>query len=126
LLVLNFFQAHRWTFESQDWQAVKTARRQFAAQMEARGTNPADVRAAELIFGELVADVTQYAPGTMQAALAWNDGAPQLHLIYRGDGTAGAEQQNRLWLVGRLGAQLKIETLAAYGIHVTATLPLSS
>ena len=126
LLVLNFCQAHRWTFDSQDWQAVKMARRQFTAQMEALGANAADVRAAELIFGELVADVAQYAPGSMQAALAWNDGAPELHLIYHDDGTANAEQQHRLWLVGRLGAQLNIERLAGYGTHVTATLPRSS
>src|SRR6202035_5375017 len=57
LLVLNFSNAHRWTFESEDWQSVKAARREFAAHMEASGANAADVRAAELIFGELVADV---------------------------------------------------------------------
>ena len=126
LLVLNFFPADRWTFDSADWQAVKTARRQFAAQMEARGSNAADVRSAELIFGELVADVAQHAPGTMQAALAYRDTGPELHLIYRDDGLASAEQQQRLWLVGRLGAQLKLETLPGYGTHVTASLPLSA
>jgi serine phosphatase RsbU (regulator of sigma subunit) len=126
LLVLNFFPAHRWTFESQDWQAVKAARRQFAAHMETHGAKAADVRAAELIFGELVADVAQYAPGTMQAALAYCDTGPELHLIYRDDGAASAEQQRRLWLVGRLGAQLKLETLPNYGTHLAAVLPSSS
>ncbi len=64
------FHAERWTFESQDWQAVKAARRAVRAHIQERGVNPADVRAAELVFGELVADVAQYAPGTMHAALA--------------------------------------------------------
>lgn len=125
LLVLNFFPAHRWTFDSQDWQAVKAARREFVAQLEMRGAAAPDVRAAELIFGELVADVAQYAPGTMRAALAFHESGAELHLIYGDDGMANAEQQHRLWLVGRLGAQLKLETLAGYGTHVTASLPVT-
>jgi hypothetical protein len=35
------------------------------------------------------------------------------------------EHGRGLWLVGRLGAQLKVELLPGFGAHVSAKLPVS-
>jgi serine phosphatase RsbU (regulator of sigma subunit) len=125
VLVLNFRHAERWTFESGDWQAAKAARRKFVAHLRARAGEYSDVRGAELIFGELIANVAQLATGPLEAALAWTDDGAELHLIHRGDAGPENEQFHGLWLVGRLGAQVRVETLPGLGTHITAALPVT-
>ena len=47
-----------------------------------------DLKAAELIFGELTANVAQHAGGRIDVALEWRDGIAVLHVIDRGEGFA--------------------------------------
>jgi serine phosphatase RsbU (regulator of sigma subunit)/anti-sigma regulatory factor (Ser/Thr protein kinase) len=136
ILVLNFVRSQHWSFESGDWHAARRARREFVASLEATGCAPSDVKASELIFGELTANVAQHAVGMLDVALHWADGSAALHVIDRGEGYASNERSapddlltehgRGLWLVGRLGAQLSVELLPGFGTHVRATLPLSS
>jgi signal transduction histidine kinase len=103
--------------------------------LEAAGCAPSDVKASELIFGELTANVAQHAVGTLDIALHWAGGNAVLHVIDRGEGYAASERSEPgelltehgrgLWLVGRFGAQLNVELLPGLGTHVRATLPLS-
>ena len=135
ILVLNFVRSQRWTFESGDWHAARRARHEFVASLEASGCAPGDIRASELIFGELTANVAQHAVGPLDVALDWAGRNAVLHVIDRGEGYAECERREPadlltetgrgLWLVGRLGAQLKVELLPGFGAHVRAILPVS-
>jgi serine phosphatase RsbU (regulator of sigma subunit)/anti-sigma regulatory factor (Ser/Thr protein kinase) len=133
ILVLNFVRSHRWTFESGDWHAARRARHEFVASLEAAGCAHADVKASELIFGELTANVAQHAVGPLDVALHWAGRDAVLHVIDRGEGYATSERTEPddpltehgrgLWLVGRLGAKLNVELLPGFGAHVSAKLP---
>jgi hypothetical protein len=122
VLVLNFVDAAHWSFEPRDGQAVRQARRQFVAQLAARAQPGSDIRAAELIFGELVAGTSQHCRGEIEIALEWNGHGAALHAIVRGDGRTEPLHDRDLWLVSRLGADAEIEELPGFGVHVTAGL----
>jgi anti-sigma regulatory factor (Ser/Thr protein kinase) len=92
-----------------------------------------DVRAAELVFGELAANVAQHAAGQVEVALEWRDGRAVVHVMDRGQGYAAQdgtqtdllkEHGRGLWLVQRLGAELDVEVLPGFGHHVRAVLPV--
>jgi serine phosphatase RsbU (regulator of sigma subunit)/anti-sigma regulatory factor (Ser/Thr protein kinase) len=135
ILVLNFIRSQRWTVEPGDWHAARHARREFVASLEAAGSAESDIKAAELIFGELSADVAQHAAGPIDIALDWGAKNAVLHVIDRGEGYAASERTEPddlltergrgLWLVGRLGAHLSVEILPGFGTHVRAILPVT-
>lgn len=135
ILVLNFVQSQRWTFESGDWHAARQTRHEFVARLEAGASAQSDLKAAELIFGELTASVAQHAAGALDIALDWTATNAVLHVIDRGEGYAAkergepadlpTEQGRGLWVAGRLGAQLSVEILPGFGTHVRAVLPVS-
>jgi serine phosphatase RsbU (regulator of sigma subunit)/anti-sigma regulatory factor (Ser/Thr protein kinase) len=134
ILALNFLQCRRWAFDSHDWHAARVARHEFVAHIEATAAPESDFKAAELIFGELAANVAQHAAGPAEIALDWRSRRAVLHMIDRGKGYACesreaellTEHGRGLWLVQRLGAQLEVEILPGFGTHVQATLPVVS
>jgi len=135
ILALNFVQCRRWSFDSHDWHAARVARHEFVAHIEATAAPESDLKAAELIFGELAANVAQHAAGPAEIALDWRSHRAVLHMIDRGKGYAacGAQEADLLkengrglWLVQRLGAQLDVEILPGFGTHVQAVLPVVS
>jgi GAF domain-containing protein/anti-sigma regulatory factor (Ser/Thr protein kinase) len=135
ILALNFVESKRWAFDSNDWRAARDARREFAAFIEAAAAPESDLKAAELIFGELAANVAQHAAGPVDIALDWRSRRAVLHMIDTGNGYAASERREAdlltehgrgLWLVQRLGAQLDVEIVAGLGTHVAATLPIVS
>ncbi len=133
VLLLNFIKSQRWTFDSADSRAARRARKEFVQSLEADASPGSDFKAAELIFGELVANVAQHASGTIDVSLEWRDGKAVLHVIDRGPGYANAarrpndlfaENGRGLWLIRRLGGQLAVETLDGYGTHAQVILPI--
>jgi serine phosphatase RsbU (regulator of sigma subunit)/anti-sigma regulatory factor (Ser/Thr protein kinase) len=145
VLLLNFVESERWAFDSSEWNAARDTRRRFVASLAAAAGPESDLKAAELIFGELVANVARYAGGRIEVALEWSPKDAVLHVIDRGDAYAGTsgrggdayagtsgregdlftEHGRGLWLIQRLGAQLSFEILPGYGTHVTAVLPVT-
>ncbi|HEY6487326.1 MAG TPA: SpoIIE family protein phosphatase [Candidatus Cybelea sp.] len=125
ILAVNFVKCRRWRFESRDWNAAKLARREFAAELGAAGMPERSVKNGELIFGELSASIAQHSEGPVEFALEWCAGAPVLHVVARGDEYARREYDHDLWLVGRLGARVDVETLPGFGAHVTAAMSVS-
>jgi serine phosphatase RsbU (regulator of sigma subunit)/anti-sigma regulatory factor (Ser/Thr protein kinase) len=135
ILALNFVQAKRWAFDSHDWRAARIARREFMADVAAAASPESDLKAAELIFGELAANVAQHAAGPVEVALDWRSRNAVLHVIDHGNGYTASDRNEAdlltehgrgLWLVQRLGAQLDVEILPGFGTHVQAGLPVVS
>jgi GAF domain-containing protein/anti-sigma regulatory factor (Ser/Thr protein kinase) len=133
VLLLNFVESERWKFDSGDSRAARRARRHFLASLAAAADPAGDFESAELVFGELVANVAQHATGPIDVALEWRDRRAVLHVIDRGAGYAAkgsraagvfAENGRGLWLIRRLGAKLGVENLAGFGTHVHAELPI--
>lgn len=132
ILALNFVEAERWAFDSGDWRAARRVRHKFLSRLSEWAEPGSDLKSAELIFGELAANVAQHAPGLIQLALEPRDGAAVLHIIDRGAGYAMqanaadllTEHGRGLWLIQRLGAKLSVETLPGFGTHLRAVLPL--
>ncbi|HEX3672363.1 MAG TPA: SpoIIE family protein phosphatase [Candidatus Cybelea sp.] len=133
VLVLNFVKSQRWTFDSASWRAARLARREFAQYLADAGAPENEVRAAELIFGELAANVAQHVGGTIEAALDWHGAKAVLHVTDRGEGYATTECEaadlltehgRGLWIVQRLGAKISLEILPGFGTHVRAELPV--
>ncbi|HYL27625.1 MAG TPA: SpoIIE family protein phosphatase, partial [Candidatus Nitrosotalea sp.] len=133
ILTLNFVKAQRWRFDSDDWSQARAARRELLEHLEARARSGSDVKAAELILGELIANVAQHAGGRLDVSLEWRAGNAVLHVVDRGAGFAPAstgeadlltEYGRGLWLIQRLGAQLRVERLPGFGTHVEAKLPI--
>ncbi len=134
VLTLNFVQCKRWAFESRDWRAARAARREFVQCIEATAVPTSDLKAAELIFGELAANLAQQA-SPVEVALDWHAQRPVLHMIGHGDSFATplgreadplAERGRGFWLLQRLGAQLDVEILPGFGTHIAAILPIMS
>jgi serine phosphatase RsbU (regulator of sigma subunit) len=125
VLVLNFVAASHWRFDCLDWRAARLARREFVEQLESRAHAGSDIRAAELIFGELAAYLAQHAEGPLEIALEWRASDAVLHVIDRVTDDSQTTQNRGLWLVGRLGAQVSVEPLPGFGTHVQAVLPVT-
>ncbi len=134
VLTLNFVQCKRWGFESRDWRAARAARREFVQYIEATAAPTSDLKAAELIFGELAANLAQKA-GPIEIAVDWRAQRAVLHMIGHGDGVAASrgreadlltEHGRAFWLVQRLGAELDVDALPGFGTHIAAALPVVS
>lgn len=83
------------------------ARRAFRNYLGSNASADSDIDAAELIFGELVANVARHAPGALQVTLSWIDEGALLEVQDTGPGFdrtielpgANAENQRGLYIV---------------------------
>lgn len=107
------------------------ARAIFRRYLEANATEESDLYGAELIFGELIANVARHAPGELEANLSWVDGAAVLEVRDSGNGfTLGvklpddqSECARGLFLVAAYGSDLVQETDQS-GSRVRVVLPV--
>ncbi|HTD34023.1 MAG TPA: ATP-binding protein [Candidatus Elarobacter sp.] len=115
---------------------VLRARRAFRERLVAITVPPSDVDAAELIYGELVANTVRYAnEGAVEAALEIHDGdAPVLVVRDRGPGLRAcpwtprrdpyAESGRGLGLVELLARDVQVDDARGGGTVIRATLPV--
>lgn len=73
-----------WHFESDDAAGAADARVAFVAHLQRRDIDPDLVTIAELVFGELVANVVRHAPGPVEIDLTWREDKPFLTVRDRG------------------------------------------
>lgn len=107
------------------------ARAIFRRYLEANATEDSDLYGAELIFGELIANVARHAPGELEAHLSWIDGAAVLEVRDRGAGFTlrlalpgdQAENARGLFLVAAYGSDLVQEADQA-GSRIRVVLPV--
>jgi anti-sigma regulatory factor (Ser/Thr protein kinase) len=107
------------------------ARAIFRRYLEANATEDSDLYGAELIFGELIANVARHAPGELEANLSWVDGAAVLEVRDRGDGfrlcvaLPGEQSENArgLFLVAAYGSGL-VQEADQTGSRIRVVLPV--
>ena len=95
--------------------------------------NDADVAAAELIYGELLANVVRHARGRVEVRLELDDAAPVLVVRDFGPGMRSvpydprrepmAESGRGLAIVERLAEDLEVERIPDGGTMIRAKLP---
>ena len=115
---------------------VLRERRAFRDCLTSIAQPPSDVDAAELIYGELVANTVRYARGEVQAYLELDDGDPPV-LVVRDHGPGlrvqpwtprrdpYAESGRGLGIVELLAHDVAVGTADGGGTVVRATLPVT-
>lgn len=133
IMTVTFPHPATWMFQADHARAAPDARCALVTQLRREGIDREDVDVAEVIFGELVANVVRHAPGPIDVALEWRNGNAILHVTDRGRGfmRSPLEAQNPLresgrglWLVEQFGGAIEVERLEGYGTHVSVTLPV--
>ncbi|GAC1573666.1 MAG: hypothetical protein NVS3B7_05180 [Candidatus Elarobacter sp.] len=115
---------------------VLQERRTFRAHLVALAQPPSDLDAAELIYGELVANTVRYARGDVEVRLEHEDARPPV-LVVRDQGPGlhcrpwtprgdpFAESGRGLAIVEMLAHDVNVDCPAGGGTVVRATLPVS-
>jgi anti-sigma regulatory factor (Ser/Thr protein kinase) len=121
-----------WFFSAADAAEAEWLRPVFLQYLRARGRHDADYGVAELILGELVANVVQHAPGEIAVRVDWAlDGYPRLTVSDRGPGfrlshrapaDLYAESGRGLFLVEMFGEDLRVEANPGGGARVSVSL----
>jgi two-component sensor histidine kinase len=93
-----------------------------------------DLHGAEVIFGELVANVVRHAPGKVWCQVDWESVRPTLLVLDEGDGFAttpqttlsdvDAERGRGLALVDALGVETEVGNRSERGGYVKVVLPV--
>jgi serine phosphatase RsbU (regulator of sigma subunit)/anti-sigma regulatory factor (Ser/Thr protein kinase) len=124
----------RWMFDASDATAAQRARAEFTQELSAAGAHSDDVYAAELVFGELVGNVSRYAPGPVEIFVDWNGPAPVLHVRDQGLGFAYAprlprdpfsEKGRGLFIVAALTDDCNVTRMVRRGSHARAVIALN-
>lgn len=122
-----------WEFASPDARTAPSRRSEFSNFLRQYGTHGSDFSAAELIFGELVANVVRHAPGKIRIRVEWNDVAPTLHVDDGGHGFRWqpylprdplAEFKRGLFIVQKLSGDVRVHASQLSGARVSVVLPV--
>ena len=79
-----------WRFSSDDARSAHDARGAFTMYLRRRELDGRTIAVAEVVFGELVANVVRHAPGPIEVELAWDATTPVLLVRDRGPAFAPA------------------------------------
>jgi anti-sigma regulatory factor (Ser/Thr protein kinase) len=96
-------------------------RRLFMLYLSSRVEPEADLFSVELIFGELVANVAQHAPGPLDVRVVWEGDDARIEVIDRGPGYELRtelpddldESHRGLFIVAAYGRELRVERRCA-------------
>ena len=123
--------AQRWTFDVDDAEDAKTARRAIAAALQTHHMAPDYVIVAELIVSELLGNVVRYASGRVHVILDQSAEVPVLHVIDNGEGfehnprlpaDTFAENGRGLYIVAELAREFTISRAPNGGSHARVVL----
>ncbi|HEY9085366.1 MAG TPA: ATP-binding protein [Candidatus Tyrphobacter sp.] len=125
----------RWWFDAADAMEALCARRAFVSWLRATCAPASDFGAAEIVFGELIANVVRHAPGAIRiVAEAHARGSVVLTVCDTGPGFASvpaapphatSENGRGLYIVSRLAGKLKV-TRSEDGHRVSVVLPVTA
>jgi anti-sigma regulatory factor (Ser/Thr protein kinase) len=124
-----------WTFDSASTERAKQCRLEFSSLLRRYGNPESDFDAAELIFGELMANVVQHAPGPVSIRLEWTGKFPTLIMHDQEEPFAATlnlpddplrESGRGLFIIRELAVSLKVEDVPNDGTRVIVQLPIVS
>jgi len=127
--------APRWTFDTGDVVAAQGARHAFLDYVQAIGGVKEQCEAIELVFGEIVGNVHQHAPGFVEIDIESSESEIVLHVCDRGRGfklpnmvqaDMLSEGGRGLFLAAAFSRELHVTPSPGGGSHVRAVLPLMS
>lgn len=124
-----------WRSEHLTTKAAANLRREIIEYVRRHAHSTSDVHSAELIIGELLANVARYAPGPVCVDLDWRAQEPTIVLHDAGPGfepplpthvpDAAPEGGRGLYLIALLSRQLIAEHVELGGMRMRATLPVT-
>ncbi len=111
---------------------VAEVRRKIIDYLRTTGSPDGDFDAAELVVGELLANVVRHAPGAFSVSLGFEDGYARLEIRDRGAGFSLPSGSTRpldtrghgLRLVQQLACDVSVQHTASAGTSVRVTLPV--
>jgi len=121
-----------WSCVRSDARDASTARREVREFLAHHADGDSDLDAAELIVGELIANVVRHAPGPIGIYCSWRDEHATLVIADRGPGiprvrpvpAPEAERGRGLLIVEALARTCIIEHATPYGSRVVVELPV--
>jgi anti-sigma regulatory factor (Ser/Thr protein kinase) len=122
-----------WSLHSDDAAAARELRRGLTVRLRAIGASDDEVRDAELVFSELIANVVRHAHGPVDVALDLRGPLPVLSVLDRGPGFTRAahlpsdvlsETGRGLFIVNSLCVEFNADRRAERGTHARAVLTL--
>ncbi|GAC1390579.1 MAG: hypothetical protein NVSMB31_07680 [Vulcanimicrobiaceae bacterium] len=122
-----------WSFQCEDARRAENVREHFLNFLHTFAARHSDFAAAELIFGELIANVVRYAPGRVAIRVEWLEQSPVLRVRDHGKGFDPkfalpddplAESGRGLFLVQALGKHVDVESEQGRGTTVSVVLPV--
>jgi anti-sigma regulatory factor (Ser/Thr protein kinase) len=123
-----------WYFWSPTGTAALRHRAEFVDYLRRYGGDRDDYDAAELIFGELVANVVMHAPGSIKLVVEWPAGHARLNVSDEGPPLDAHAQRSAdplcehgrgLMIVNQLSSAVLCVSHARDGKTVSAALPVS-
>ncbi len=125
-----------WTFESHDAEAARALRHSFAAYAAnvVSGEHELDTSAAELVIGELIGNVKQHAPGSVNVHAQWQRDRVSITVTSEGPSftlpTSApedplSESGRGLFLVRSHTSDLRVSTAIRGRCQVRAVIPLA-
>jgi anti-sigma regulatory factor (Ser/Thr protein kinase) len=121
-----------WSLVRADANEAVRAREAIRVFLSEQADASSDLASAELIVGELVANVIRHAPGPIGIYVAWEDEAAMLIVADRGCGipplrslpTERSEAGRGLLLVHALARKVAIDAVPGQGSRVIVELPV--
>jgi serine phosphatase RsbU (regulator of sigma subunit)/anti-sigma regulatory factor (Ser/Thr protein kinase) len=124
---------YRWKLGSDAAPDVAAARRRVVQILRSWGANDDALFTCELIFGELIANVVDYAPGGFEVVLDGRGARPVLHVLDEGRGFTLvprlpsdllSERGRGLFLIWTLSEDFNVSVRSDGGAHARAVLPV--
>jgi PAS domain S-box-containing protein len=123
--------APMWSFSAEDARTAADARSHFAEFLRGRSDDREFIAQSQLIFGELLGNVVEHAPGPVEIQLFWDSHGAFLHVIDTGSDfdfsnclptDVMSERGRGLFIVRRLARAVAVEHVPNFGNHITVQL----
>jgi sigma-B regulation protein RsbU (phosphoserine phosphatase) len=130
LMTVALGKPESWTFETENAFAAQDARAEFISYLREHIQDDCVICNAELVFGELMANVVRHAPGPVSVYVDWCGTDPVVHVIDRGPSfhakaglpDAFCESGRGLYLIQSSSVDVLVERIEEYGNHVSVRL----
>jgi anti-sigma regulatory factor (Ser/Thr protein kinase) len=122
-----------WNFRSKSMHDARSTRAEFMRALRSDASAKSDLAAAELIFGELIGNVVQHAPGPVCVRLDWpgekallsvHDEHAPFTPRFRLPADPLAESGRGLYIARALATSFNVTHISGDGTKVTVGLPV--